>query len=72
VLEEQPTGPATPEELGKFCRMTWQTLTISLNRDSAFRFGQSRLDCFFIESQYVSVWALADLSEGEAHFSVGY
>jgi hypothetical protein len=65
VLEEQPIGPATPEELGKFC-------PISLNRDSAFRFGQSRLYCFFIESQYVSVWALADLSEGEAHFSVGY
>jgi hypothetical protein len=48
VLEEQPIGPATPGELGKFCRMTWQTLAISLNRDSAFRFGQSRLDYFLL------------------------
>jgi hypothetical protein len=47
VFEEQPIGPATPGELGKFCRMTWQTLAISLNRDSAFRFGQSRLDYFY-------------------------
>ena len=66
-----PTDPATPEELGKFCRLTWQALTINLERDNAIRFEQSRRDCLD-EVQFLSIWALADLSEGEAHFSPGY
>ena len=67
-----PTDPATPEELGKFCRLTWQALTINLERDSAFDLTNLVwISTMLYEIQYTSSWALAesDLSEDEAHFS---
>ena len=67
LLKEQPIDPATPEELSKFARCC----TINLERDNGIRFEQSRRDCLDTV-QSLSIWALADLSEGEAHFSPGY
>ena len=72
LLMEQPTDPATPEEFSKFAEERCLFAEIfDLKRDNAIWVEQSRRDCLD-EVQSFSIWALADLSEGEAHFSPGY
>jgi hypothetical protein len=56
----------------RFCRReeTYDQGGLALPAGSGREFGLPVSSLFF--SSLLSIWALADLSEGEAHFSPGY
>ena len=61
VLEEQPTIAATDEELYKS----------GLAAQNALRENNARKD-FLMEVESLCIWAIADLSDDEPHFSQGF